>query len=74
MVSNLAVLKEGEVAAGDSIELLARDEHGITVAEIVNLYKADAMNQDLLRRVSDLPALPESWRDYFRKRLWNPDD
>src|SRR5262249_47065205 len=70
----LAVLREGEVAAGDSIELLARDKNEITVAEIVNLYKADATNQELLRRVSDLPALPESWREYFRKRLWNPDD
>ena len=70
----LAVLQEGEVAAGDSIELVARDQNGITVAEIVNLYSADAANQDLLRRVSELSALPESWRDYFRKRLWNPDD
>jgi len=34
---------------------------------------ADATNQDLLRRASDLPALPEGWRDYFRKRLWEPD-
>ena len=69
-----AVQKEGEVAAGDSIELLKRDEHGITVADIVNLYRRDATNQDLLRRVSELPSLPNSWRDYFRKRLWNPDD
>jgi MOSC domain-containing protein YiiM len=70
----LAVVQEGEVAAADSIELLARDRRGITVAEIVNLYTADAANQDLLRRVSELSALPQSWRDYFRKRLWNPDD
>jgi MOSC domain-containing protein YiiM len=70
----LAVVKEGEVAAGDSIELVTRDQRGITVAEIVNLYTSDAANQDLLRRVSELSALPESWRDYFRKRLWNPDD
>jgi MOSC domain-containing protein YiiM len=70
----LAVLQEGEIAAGDSIELLARDQRGITVAEIVNLYTADAGNQDLLRRVSELSALPESWRNYFRKRLWNPDN
>jgi len=69
-----AVVEEGEVAAGDSVELLARDENGITVADIVNLYTADATNQDLLHRVSELPALPESWRQYFRKRLWNPDD
>jgi hypothetical protein len=26
-----------------------------------------------LHRVSELPALPESWREYFRKRLWDPD-
>jgi hypothetical protein len=48
----LAVLEEGLVTAGDSIELLARDEHGVTVADIVNLYTADATNQDLLRRAS----------------------
>ena len=69
-----AVLKEGEVAAGDSIELLERDKHNIPVADVVNLYRGDAGNQDLLRRVSELPALPNSWREYFRKRLWNPDD
>jgi MOSC domain-containing protein YiiM len=69
----LAVVQEGEVTAGDSFELLARDESGVTVAEVVNLYTADAANQNLLRRVSELPALPESWREYFRKRLWEPD-
>jgi MOSC domain-containing protein YiiM len=69
-----AVLKEGEVAAGDAVELLKQDEHGVTVADIVNLYRSDASNQDTLRRVSELPSLPNSWQEYFRKRLWNPDD
>jgi MOSC domain-containing protein YiiM len=69
-----AVLKEGDVAAGDSIELLERDEHNIPVADIVNLYRGDAANQGLLHRVSELPSLPNSWREYFRKRLWNPDN
>jgi len=69
-----AVLKEGEVAAGDSIKLIEGDEHNIPVADVVNLYRGDAGNQDLLRRVSELPSLPNSWREYFRKRLWNPDD
>jgi MOSC domain-containing protein YiiM len=70
----LAVLKEGEVATGDTIELLKRDEHAVTVTDIVNLYRSDANNQDTLRRVSELPSLPNNWREYFRKRLWNPDD
>ncbi len=69
----LAVLREGEVTAGDSLEFLAQDEHGVTVADVVGLYMADAANQDVLRRVSALPALAEGWRDYFRKRLWDPD-
>jgi MOSC domain-containing protein YiiM len=69
-----AVLQEGEVAAGDAIALVARDERRITVADIANLYIADETNQELLHRAIELPALPESWRDYFRKRVWNPDN
>jgi len=69
----LAVVAEGEAAADDTIEVLARDPHGVTVADVTNLYTADATNQDLLRRVSELPALPADWRDYFRQRLWEPD-
>jgi len=68
------VVRDGEVAAGDAITLLSRDESKITVAEIVKLYSADATNQNLLRRATKLSTLPESWRQYFRKRLWNPDD
>src|SRR5215510_5662807 len=56
----LAVVKEGEVATGDAIELVARDDFGVTVAEIAELYTADAAKQDLLQRVSELPELPES--------------
>ena len=68
-----AVVKEGEVAAGDSIAAIERDEHNVTVADVVNLYREDAGNEDLLRRVSELPSLPNSWREYFRRRLLNPD-
>ena len=69
----LAVLREGEVAAGDSIQFTAQERGGLTVADIVNLYTVDAENQELLRRATEYSALPESWRDYFRKRLWDPD-
>jgi MOSC domain-containing protein YiiM len=69
----LAVIHEGEVTPGDAFEWVARDEQGVTVADVVNLYAADAANQDLLRRASELPALPDGWRAYFRKRLWEPD-
>jgi MOSC domain-containing protein YiiM len=69
----LAVLSEGEVGSGEGIEFTARDGHDVTVADIAALYTHDAGNQGLLHRAVDLPALPEGWRDYFRKRLWEPD-
>jgi MOSC domain-containing protein YiiM len=68
-----AVLREGEIGASDPLDLVAEDESRITVADVVGLYAADAANQDLLRRASELPSLPESWREYFRERLWEPD-
>jgi MOSC domain-containing protein YiiM len=69
----LSVFREGAVATGDAITVMAHDDGALSVADIVGLYTADGTNQDLLRRASDLPALPEGWRDYFRKRLWEPD-
>jgi MOSC domain-containing protein YiiM len=69
----LAVLREGEVAAGDAIDFTLRDGHGLSVADVAQLYARDSDNQALLRRAIEAPALPESWRDYFRKRLWEAD-
>ena len=69
----LAVLREGDVAAGDAFDLVAQDDNHVTVADVVGLYTADAANQELLRRASELSALPETWRQYFRERLWEPD-
>lgn len=69
----LAVVREGDVARGDSLEFVGRDEHGVTVADIASLYASDRDNEDLLRRAVDVPALPESWKGYFRKRLFEPD-
>ena len=69
----LAVLREGEVAAGDPIEFIERSKSGVTIVDITNLYALDSQSQEVLRRATELPALPESWKDYFRKRLWNAD-
>lgn len=69
----LSVRREGTASPGDRIEYVAPPEPRIAVSEIVGLYAKDAGDQDLLRRASELAALPEDWRDYFRKRLWNAD-
>ena len=69
----LAVLREGEVAGGDPIEFTDRQESGVAIADIVNLYALDFENQGLLRGATELAALPVGWKDYFRKRLWDAD-
>jgi MOSC domain-containing protein YiiM len=69
----LAVLREGEVEMGDAIEFTEKQESGVTITDIVNLYSTDSQNQELLHRATELPALPQSWKDYFRKRLWDAD-
>ena len=69
----LAVVKEGHVAAGDSLDLVPTDEHAISVAEVVTLYTADANSRELLQRAVRTAALPQAWRDHFRTRLWEAD-
>jgi len=65
----LAVLKEGEVGAGDEFEPLARDANDVRVSDITRLYTREKHNATLLRRAIEVEALPESWRGYFQHQL-----
>ncbi len=64
-----SVQREGEVEAGDEVELIQRDENNVTVADITRLYARDKGDKDGMRRAIALEALPESWREYFRRQL-----
>ena len=66
-----SVLKEGEVGAGDEIELLERNTSGVRVVDVTRLYSSDKENVDLLRRAIATEALTESWREHFIKQLKN---
>jgi len=70
----LAVLQEGEIGAGDAMERIYEDEHGVSVVEVVNLYLGrDRSDPDLLRRAASVEAMPKSWREHFQKRLGSED-
>ncbi|HKB64668.1 MAG TPA: MOSC domain-containing protein [Pyrinomonadaceae bacterium] len=64
-----AVVKEGEVEAGDEFELLSRDSNDITIADITRLYAFEKDDVDTLRRAVNLEALSDSWREYFQKQI-----
>ena len=68
----VAVEREGDVGAGDSITLVGRDPHGVRVADITRLYVAKTFSRDdveVVRRALQVAALPESWKAHFRDRL-----
>jgi len=69
-----SVLQEGEVGAGDQIELLEKNGSGVRVVDVTRLYSSEKENVGLLRRAIATEALPESWRDYFLKRLESLED
>ena len=68
----LAVVREGEVGAGDQIRVVARDPNGVPVSEILRLYtekKYGASDVASLERLLQVAAVPENWKEYFRERL-----
>ena len=64
-----SVEQEGEVGAGDSFELISRNNAGITIAEMNKLFVREKYNRDLLQKAIATAELPDSWREYFLPRL-----
>jgi MOSC domain-containing protein YiiM len=63
------VVKEGEVGAGDEFELLEKKISNVSVVDVTRLYSSQKENVDLMRRAIATEELPESWREYFLKRI-----
>ena len=64
-----AVLQEGEVGAGDAIELIETTKDRFKLSDITALYTHEKHNIGLLRRAIEIAALPQSWKNYFQQRL-----
>jgi MOSC domain-containing protein YiiM len=68
----VAVLREGEVAAGDEIEVISGEANAVAVSEITHLYVVKRYGEAeirAVRRALRVEELPESWKEYFRERL-----
>ena len=63
-----AVASEGEVAAGDPIELLEPAGDSLCVADVLRAVYHDRDDVELVRRASELSGLPEEWRRGFSAR------
>jgi MOSC domain-containing protein YiiM len=67
------VLKEGDVGAGDEIELISRDENNVTVKDIVRLVTGEG-SIATLRRAVHIESLAEGWRQEFLEQLAQQDE
>ncbi len=61
------VVEEGEIGAGDEVELLERDPAGVTVEEVLNVYTGANDDEALIRRVLAAP-LRGGWREDILER------
>jgi MOSC domain-containing protein YiiM len=64
-----AVLREGLVANGDEIELVFRNEQGVSVADITRVFAFEKDDITTLEKAIRTEALPERWRDYFQQQI-----
>jgi MOSC domain-containing protein YiiM len=60
----LSIVQEGDVAAGDGIEIVHRPGHAVTLAEMTRIYFFERHRIGELVIVEDLPA---GWRDWARE-------
>ena len=68
----LAVIREGEVGAGDRIVLTGREPISVPIPWITRLYVTKNYSREDIadvQRVLTAQALPDSWKGYFHKRL-----
>jgi MOSC domain-containing protein YiiM len=68
----LAVVREGEVGAGDGMKLIAREANAVAASEITRLYVVKRYGAAEIRAVGRalrVEKLPQSWKEYFGERL-----
>jgi MOSC domain-containing protein YiiM len=58
----LRVVEEGELEAGDEIQVIGRDPNEVTVRALLGLTDLNEHNPELATRAFKLEALPPSWR------------
>jgi MOSC domain-containing protein YiiM len=66
-----SVIDPGDVGAGSKVEVLDRDPHSVTVADIVSLYLGQRRDPELLQRAMNVTSLPENWKTQLLLRAQN---
>jgi MOSC domain-containing protein YiiM len=63
-----SVVREGELEAGDTIKQVSAHSAGVSVADVVRLFKGDVSDRELTERALKAP-IRGSWREGIEARL-----
>jgi len=66
-----AILAEGEVAAGDDIEVVSRPDHDLTISQLFRAYYD--RDPDVAARLMEVDGLPPGWQSWARTALGTTD-
>jgi MOSC domain-containing protein YiiM len=62
----LRIIKEGDLARGDEVQVTDRPEHDLTIRYVFRIYSRD---RDEAERLLAVPQLSENWRAWADERL-----
>jgi MOSC domain-containing protein YiiM len=67
----LRILVEGDVGAGDEIQVLSRPDHDLTIRDVLRIY---AFDRQEVGRLLAIPGMSESWRRWAEQYLQETKD
>jgi MOSC domain-containing protein YiiM len=65
----LSVAVEGDIGAGDTIEIVERDPAAVSIPELLRMYLEKPVDPDRLRQAIAIAALPDGWRRNLQKQV-----
>jgi len=65
----LRVLREGEVAAGDSIIRIHQDENRVSISDAMRIYLHEPNLDEIRQRALQVQYLSDSWRERFSEEI-----
>jgi MOSC domain-containing protein YiiM len=62
----LRIVVEGDVGAGDEIQVIQRPDHDLTIRDVLRIY---AFDQEEVGRLLATPGMSQSWRRWAERHL-----
>ena len=62
----MRIVTEGDVVAGDAIQIVSKPDHGLSVRDVFRIYTRDRAE---VRRLIEATQLSEAWKRWARESV-----